>query len=145
MTSNMATDAGAVAPSFLTEGPEHVERLERMILSPNTSVQLVDQQGRATSFFTKFLSSVVNALGASRNMPWSPGAIGPGAVATTNVSVPDVTVGQPAAAAFTQNLSGVVPLAFVSAPGNVNVVLWNTNGATVTPAAGTVTALVWTP
>ncbi len=117
-----------------------------MIIPPNAYVQLIDPEtGRATSFFTKFMNSLVDALGASGSVPWDPGAIAAGATVSLSVPIPVAAAGSPAAAAFSPLTAGIIPLAFVDAAGSVSAVLWNTTGGIVTPAAGTVTVLVWTP
>lgn len=117
-----------------------------MILAPNVQAELVETDtGRATSFFSKFLASIVDAFGISRSQPWTPGAIAAGATASVVVAVPNAAAGQLAAASFSSMTAGIVPLAFVSAAGKVTAVLWNTTGGAVTPAPGTVTVQAWTP
>ena len=117
-----------------------------MILPPNINVQLIDPQtGLATSFFTKFLASLAANFGISNSVPFSPGAIGPGNATEISVPLPNVVVGQPAAAAFSQPVLGIQPIAFVFTPGIVVAGLLNTTGGTLTPAAGTITVMAWTP
>lgn len=117
-----------------------------MIQAPNTSAQLIDPDtGLATTFLVKWLQRLVDAFGVRGSVPWDPGAIAAGATASIDIPLPNAAAGQLAGSAFSQPTAGIVPLAFVSAAGTATALLWNTTAGTVTPTAGTVTVLVWTP
>lgn len=116
-----------------------------MIVAPNAQAQLTDPQtGRATNFFFKFLGAVADAFGRSGSVPWNPGAIGAGGTVSVDVPITSAADGQMAVSSFAPSTPGVVPLAMAHT-GNVKAFLWNTTGGTVTPVAGTVTVIAWTP
>jgi len=111
------------------------------------SVQLVDQQGRATPIFLRLLDRLEKLPEArfSGSKIYDPASIAAGATEATTVPVAGAALGMKAEASFSLDQEGVVLGAYVSSSDVVSVVFHNTTAGAVDLGSGTLRAYVWSP
>ena len=121
----------------------YYERLVQEDLNVGTSTTSKRNPGGGTLAATQIGIHTLGVGQVASTSTWSPGAIANGAQVSTTITVSGAAVGDFVLASHDKILtSALIISAHVSAANTVTVVIANLSGGSITPASGTLKALV---